>query len=69
MFKPKAAVNFPIGERMYQFICDSDSPLEEVVQVLKKLLSSTEKMLEDALKKMEDEKKEKFDPAESLPKE
>ena len=53
MFKPKASLQVNAGERAYQFICENDSPLTEVIEVLKQILSGTEKMLDEALKKQE----------------
>lgn len=71
MFKPKASLHFPVGDRLYQFTCENDAPLEEVIAVLKRILEGVEKMLEEALKKIEEEKAKEtlFSPVEEPSKE
>lgn len=54
MFKPKASLQVTAGERVYQIICEHDSPLTEVIEVLKQVLSGVEKMLDEALKKQDE---------------
>jgi len=56
MFKAKASFDVKIGERVYQFICENDSPLAEVSDVLSLVQKNVQKLLDDA-KKKEDESK------------
>ena len=64
MFKPKASLQVTARERVYQIICEHDSPLTEVIEVLKQVLSGVEKMLDEALKKQEEKPVEPIQEAE-----
>jgi len=55
MFKNKASYTFPIGERVYQFLLDNDSPLPEVIQVLDKIKSDVEAIIAAAEEKKKSE--------------
>ena len=48
MIKNIAALEVKIGERLYRLICDADSPIGEVHDVLTKMKSHVVKMITDA---------------------
>ena len=54
MFKAKAASEVKVGERVYQFICDSDAQLVEVIDVLNIVLKNVQKLLDEVNKKSEE---------------
>lgn len=53
MFKAKASTEVKIAERTYQFICEADSPMEEVIDVLKILVRDVQSIFDKATKKPE----------------
>mgnify|MGYP001606330593 CR=1 FL=1 len=54
MFKAKSSLQIAAGERCYQFICDPDAPLTEVIEVLKKISQDVQVILDEALAKAKD---------------
>lgn len=54
MFKTKASFEIKIGERLYQVICDNDSPIVELIDVLNIVIKNSQKIL-DGLPKPEEE--------------
>lgn len=56
MFLAKALHEVKIGQRVYQFLCDHDAPLKELVDVLGIVQRNAQEMLDKAeSKKKEDE--------------
>lgn len=51
MFINRAVLQKILGVRVYQLTCDNDSPLDELIAVLKEFTGFSEKILEESLKK------------------
>lgn len=51
MFINRAVLQRILGVRVYQLTCDNDTPLDELIAVLKDFTQYAEKILEDSLKK------------------
>lgn len=54
MFSAKSSLSIKIGEREYQFLCDPNSPLQELIDVLGIVLKNAQKLLEEASAKKEE---------------
>lgn len=61
MFKAKASKEVKVDSREYWFVCDHDSPLQEVIDVLAILSKDVKILLDNATKKAE-ASKEEFEP-------
>lgn len=58
MFRAKSQIEIKAPDRSYQFLCDYDSPLSEVIDALETAKKHVEEMLADIEKKKnEDEVK------------
>lgn len=57
MFKNVLKSEFKVGERFYQFICDSDSPTNEVKEVCYQLLKYCGQ-IEDAIRAKQEQEQE-----------
>ena len=66
MIKSKSSLEIKAGERLYQFICESDSPLEEALQILNMMKDHTQKLLDDALKAAKEAEKGKSEQVEEV---
>lgn len=51
MFINRAVLQKILGVRVYQLTCDNDSPVDELIAVLKEFTGYAEKILEESLKK------------------
>ena len=49
MIKNKSVFEIKVGERIYQFQCDPDSPLAEVNDVLNIMKNHVSKIIQDAM--------------------
>lgn len=49
MFRPKSYLSVKVGEREYQLICDTDSPLQELIDILDIISKNAQKLLDHAL--------------------
>lgn len=58
MIKNKSSLEVKVGERMYQFICDMDSPLNEACSVLKIMKEYSDQLLKNAIEKAEEIKEQ-----------
>lgn len=55
MFKKKATFEIKIGERLYQIICEEDSPIIELIDVLNIVIKNSQQLLDDIEKKSKEE--------------
>jgi len=58
MFKGKSVCEVKIGERLYQIICESDSPISEFIDVLNIVVKNAKKILDESSVPPADEKYE-----------
>ena len=49
MIKTKSSLELKAGERLYQFICESDSPLTEAIEILSLMKDHTQQLLDNAI--------------------
>ena len=49
MFKNKSALKIQKEVREYEIICDTDSPLTEVIEVLKEAACNVQRLLDECL--------------------
>lgn len=49
MFQSKSYLSVKIGERDYQLICDTNSPIQELIDVLGIISKNAQKILDGAL--------------------
>jgi hypothetical protein len=62
MLKNIAKLEFKIGERLYQFLCDNDSPLPELKEVFfqfQKYIGQIEDEVNRQIKEKEEQEKDK----------
>jgi len=53
MFKQKSYLEIKIGDRSYQLIVDSDSPIQELIDILGIITKNAQKLLDESLKEKE----------------
>lgn len=61
MFKAKSYFEAKIGERVYQLICDSEAPLQELIDLLEMVKKQLQESLDAALAQQKKSQEEKPD--------
>lgn len=54
MFKAMSTLHIKANDRDYHFMCDTECPLTEVIEVLNKISQSVQVLLDDAMKKLQE---------------
>jgi len=57
MFRAKSYLEVKVGERVYQIMCNDDSPLSELIDVLDMVKKQVQGVLEEIEKKKSEEAK------------
>ena len=57
MFRAKSYLEIKVGERVYQIMCNDDSPLSELIDVLDMVKKQVQGVLEEIEKKKSEEAK------------